>query len=112
VAKRPEQDKDCLLFVNPNNPEGRERRNLTVKLSYDEGRTWPVAKAIEPGTSGYADLATGPDGTIYCYYERGTAGGGAANPRSLCLARFDLEWLTDGRDSLGSEDPARRGGPR
>jgi hypothetical protein len=100
LTKRPEQDKDRLLFVNPHNPAGRERRNLTVKLSYDEGRTGPVVKSIEPGTSGYADLAAGPDGTIFCYYERGTAGGGATNPRSLCLARFDLEWLTDGRESL------------
>ncbi len=86
--------KDCLLFVNPHNPTGRERRNLTVKLSRDDGRTWPISRVIEPGLSGYADLAVGPDGTIFCLFERGSAGGGAFNPGSLCLARFNLAWLT------------------
>jgi sialidase-1 len=101
LSKRSEGGKDRLLFVNPHNPTGRERRNLTVKLSEDEGKTWPVSRVIEPGTSGYADLAVGADGTIYCFYERATAGGGDYNPRSLCLARFSLEWLTGGKDSPG-----------
>jgi hypothetical protein len=96
LPRRHEGDKDRILFVNPHNPAGRERRNLTVKLSEDDGRTWPVSMVIEPGNSGYADLAVGADGTISCLYERGSAGGGATNPRSLCLARFKLEWLTGG----------------
>ena len=48
---------DLLVLNNPHNPSGRERRNLTVKLSEDEGKTWPRARVIEPGPSGYADLA-------------------------------------------------------
>jgi sialidase-1 len=99
LSRRPGEDKDRILFVNPHNEKGRERRNLTVKLSEDEGRTWPVSRSIEPGTSGYADLAVGADGTIFCFYERGTAGGGSTNPRSLCLARLNREWLTGGKDS-------------
>jgi Neuraminidase (sialidase) len=93
LSGRPEGDKDRILFVNLHNPAGRERRNLTVKLSEDGGQTWPLSRAIEPGTSGYADLAVGSDGMIYCLYERGTAGGGATNPGWLSLARFNLEWL-------------------
>lgn len=104
LTRRPEDDRDRLLFVNPHNPDGRERRNLTVKLSYDEGQTSPVSRTIEPGTSGYADLAVGPDGTIICFYEQGTAGAGATNPGSLRLARFGLEWLTDGEDRLEDAD--------
>jgi Neuraminidase (sialidase) len=95
-SKRPEGEKDRILFVNPHNSTGRERRNLTVKMSEDEGQTWPVSRTIEPGPSGYADLAVGPDRTIFCLYERGTAGGSSTNPRSLCLARFNLEWLAGG----------------
>src|ERR671920_848407 len=49
-----------LLFANPHNPAGEERRNVTVKLSEDEGATWPVSRVVEPGTSGYCDLAVGP----------------------------------------------------
>jgi Neuraminidase (sialidase) len=104
LSRRPASDKDRILFVNPHNPTGRERRNLTVKLSEDEGRTWPVSRSIEPGLGGYADLAAGPDGTIYCLYELGTAGGGALNPHSLCLARFDLRWLTGASEGPGHRD--------
>lgn len=103
-----------LLFANPHNldradgkakPGGsRDRLNLAVKLSYDEGKTWPVHKVLEAGPSAYSDLAVGPDGSIYCLYERGRAadpGKRLSTYAYLTLARFNLEWLTDGKDSLG-----------
>jgi Neuraminidase (sialidase) len=102
-TEQPNHGKNRILFSNPNNPKGRERKNLTVRLSYDEGKTWPVARSLEPGTSGYSDLAVGPDGTIYCFYERGTAGPTHFQTRTLCVARFNLEWLSEGKDRL---DPA------
>ena len=71
------------------------------KLSYDEAKTWPVMKTIEAGPSGYSDLAVGPDGTIYCFYERGKTGN-HYQIRYLCLARFNLGWLTGGADRLES----------
>jgi sialidase-1 len=93
-----------LLFSNPDTLErtgapaepgkNRDRKNLTVQLSYDEGGTWPVKKVIEPGWSGYSDLAVNKDGTIYCFFERGSG------TRALILACFDLEWLTGGKDAL------------
>jgi sialidase-1 len=94
-----------LLFSNPENltrADGRntvskDRKNLTVHLSYDEGGTWPVKRALEPGSSGYSDLAVLPDGTILCLYETG-AGPGSFPNRKLVLARFNLEWLTEGKD--------------
>jgi Neuraminidase (sialidase) len=97
LSTRPQDDKNRILFANPHNAKDRERRNLTVKLSYDEGRTWPVARALEPGRSGYCDLAVGLDGMIYCFYERGPS---ERDERSLCLARFNLAWLTRGKDAL------------
>jgi sialidase-1 len=92
--------KTILLFSNPDTLEPikgdatpgshRVRKNLTVKLSYDEGKTWPVKRVLEPGRSAYSDLAVLGDGTILCFYEgQGT----------LMFARFNLEWLTDGKDS-------------
>lgn len=84
--------KSRILFANPDNPINRERKNVTVRLSYDEGQTWPAARSLEPGASGYSDLAVGPDGMIYCFFELGP------RVRSLCLARFNLEWLTMGKD--------------
>jgi sialidase-1 len=112
LSARGKQDRDRLLFANPDNllrhgREGapgtmRDRKNLTVKLSYDEGKAWPVARVLEAGTSGYSDLTVGPDGTIYCLYERGsTDGKDHFATRAFTLARFNLAWLSDGKDALG-----------
>ena len=105
----PSGGRNRLLFVNPHNLEradgnttpglGRDRKNVSVKLSYDEGQTWPVNKTLEPGASGYSDLAVGADGEIYCFFERGSSEGNFAT-KFLTVARFNLEWLTDGKDSL------------
>jgi sialidase-1 len=96
-----------ILFSNPNNltrADGRDvvskdRKNLTVYLSYDEGDHWPVKRTLEEGSSGYSDLTVLPDGTILCLYETGGGPGSFPN-RKLVLARFNLEWLTSGNDSL------------
>ena len=63
--------------------------------------SWTVKKALEPGIAGYSDLAVMPDGTILCLYETGSnAPPNGTQTRELVLARFNLEWLTDGQDSL------------
>jgi sialidase-1 len=100
--------KSRILFANPDSSalsgevqskyRMRQRENLTLRLSYDEGRTWPVSRTLEPGRSGYSDLAVGADGTIYCLYERGIADGGRFVNKNLGFARLTLEWLTGGKD--------------
>jgi sialidase-1 len=90
-----------ILFSNPDNLErrdgkveegkSRDRRNVTVQISNDDGRTFIAKKVIEPDWSGYSDLAAGPDGTVYLLFERGL------RTRALTLARFNLEWLTDAK---------------
>jgi len=86
-----------ILFVNPDSQklDGGlgARRNLTVRLSYDEARTWPVQRILEPGPAGYADLAVLSDGQALCLYERASAEGSAYVPEALTLARFGLDWL-------------------
>jgi sialidase-1 len=76
---------DRILFSNPHNTDGRDRRGVSVHVSEDGGKTWKHRRAIESGLSGYSDLAASPDGTIFCLYER--EGG-------LNLARFNAEWMT------------------
>ena len=94
-----------ILFANPHSSEPRDpakpegnhkRQNVTVKLSYDEGLTWPVSKTIEPGVSGYSDLAVAPDASIYLIYERGTPNIPDTTIRFLTVARFTEDWLTGG----------------
>jgi sialidase-1 len=99
-TEQPAHKRNRILFANPHNPESRQRRNVTVKLSYDEGRTWPVGRSIEPGVSGYCDLTVGPGGLIYCFYERASVDDSAYRPAYLTVARFNLEWLTDGKDGF------------
>ncbi|MHC4703553.1 MAG: sialidase family protein, partial [Planctomycetota bacterium] len=100
LTEEPAHKKNRILFANPHNPDDRKRKNVTVKLSYDEGKTWPVARSLEPGISGYSDLAAGPDGIAYCFYERGSVDTSHYRPAYLTVARFNLEWLTDGRDKF------------
>ncbi len=94
--------KSLLLFSNPHNLEGgregepepgksRARKNLSIKLSRDEGQTWPVNKLLEDGPGAYSDLAVTHSGMILCFYGRGTKLGFAGS--SLRLARFNLDWL-------------------
>jgi sialidase-1 len=59
------------LFSNPANGERDQRNRLTVRMSEDEGRTWPVAKLLYAGPSAYSCLAVLPDGSIGCLYEAG-----------------------------------------
>jgi sialidase-1 len=56
----------------------RDRKNVSVKLSYDEGPTWPVNKSLEAGFNSF-----GTD--------------------RLTVARFNLEWLTDGADTAAAK---------
>ena len=94
---------NLLLFSNPHNlaradgkiepGKSRDRRNVTVKLSRDDGQTWLPGRAIEPGASSYSDIAVTPTGTILCFYGRGPKPGFAGT--ALTLARFNLTWLTE-----------------
>lgn len=75
-----------ILFSNP---ASTERERLTVRLSMDGGRTWPLARVLHEGSAAYSDLAVLPDGAIYCLYERGTQ----CPYERLTLARFNRAWL-------------------
>ena len=77
-----------LLFANPDSA-GLARTNLTIYLSRDQGRSWPIKKSLEPGPSAYSDLAIASDGTVLCFFENNSA------EKALTLARFNLPWLTN-----------------
>lgn len=85
-----------LVFSNPHSlgldkegkemPAGRgKRQNLSIKLSRDDGKTWPVNKTLDAGLSAYSDLAVLPGGTVLCLYEA---------DKDIACACFNLEWVT------------------
>ena len=67
--KFPGQRRSCLIFSNPASEKGRV--NMTLRLSYDDGKTWPYQKVVHPGPSAYSDLVSLPDGNVACFYEGG-----------------------------------------
>jgi sialidase-1 len=116
TRKRDGSSKDRLLFADPASP--KDRLDMTVRVSYDEGQTWPVSRLIEKGRGGYSSLAVLPDRTIAMVYEGGTTSNGVENNfGKISFARFNLEWLTNGQDQLkdghdGRQDRAARSGAR
>jgi len=85
--------KNRVLFSNP---ASQRRERLTVRISYDECRSWNAGRVVHYGPAAYSDLCVLPDGMIGCFYERGQYG----PYERLTFARFNLEWLTNGEDHL------------
>lgn len=82
------QGRNVILFCNP--AQTKARTQMTLRASYDEGQTWPVAKVLWFGPAAYSCLAVRPDGAILCLYERGDR---HAYER-ITLAETTLGWLT------------------
>lgn len=79
--------KSTVLFSNPASSE--KRVMMTVRASFDEGKTWPLQKTIYQGPSAYSDLAVLGNEDIVCLFESGEQ-----NPyERITLARFNFNLL-------------------
>jgi sialidase-1 len=92
LVRLPMDDHDILIYSNVDSDQGRVRG--TVWASFDGGKSWPVKRLVDEGAFAYSSLAAGRPGTpsegyIYLLYE----GRSGAN-----IARFNLSWVTEGRD--------------
>ncbi len=89
--------KSRLLFCHP---AGNPRQDGVIYLSYDDGKTWPVQKLLRKGRFSYSSIARLPDGSIGCIFDALAEKGEFPDYTGHCimLARFSLEWLTDGKD--------------
>jgi len=58
-----------ILFLNPGSETSR--CNMTLRLSKDDGKTWPYSKVLYAGASAYSDLVQLPQNKIGCLYEAG-----------------------------------------
>lgn len=109
LVRLPVDGHDILLFSNidvpaldyevvvPHHLRTTRRERGTVWASFDGGKTWPVSKLITEGSFSYSSLAAGrkdtpSEGWIYLMYEQWE------QPRHGHMVRFNLDWLTDGRD--------------
>jgi sialidase-1 len=110
-VRLPDHDRPGLIaFSNPHNlgraggrevpGASRDRRNVSIKLSDDEGKTWSASRTLEEGFSGYSDLAALPDGTLLCFYERGSTDGKSQYRTSrLTVARLSEQWVRAGNEA-------------
>ena len=76
--------RELVLFSNPEH--STQRTNMTVKASFNQGKTWPVKRTIRSGPSAYSDLVQQSDDRIGLLYEHGNDGG-------IHYAQFSLAWL-------------------
>lgn len=86
LSTGPASGENRILFSNP---ASLQRENMTIRMSSDECKTWPVSKTLWTGPAAYSDLMVIPDGTIGCLFE-----GGQKQPyETITFARFTVEWL-------------------
>jgi sialidase-1 len=70
-------------------PKGPNRANLVARISYDEGRTFPVERQISTGPAAYSDLTILPDKTVGVLWERGVERG----YQYISFTRLNREFL-------------------
>jgi len=93
--------KNRILFANPAHDLARVK--MTVRLSYEgdddpdydeaDGLDWSYSRLIHDGFSAYSDMVVQKDDRIGLLYE-------TDNYETLRYARFTLDWLTEGEDTL------------
>lgn len=81
---------NIILVSQPANPG--KRKDLTIRLSRNEGKTWPVSRLLQEGSATYSDLAVLPDKSIICLYGHG---GNKHMPDTVSLVRFSEKWLME-----------------
>jgi sialidase-1 len=74
-----------LYLTNVSNTE--ERKNLTLRISYNGGKTWPHRQLVEEGFSAYSDLALLEGDRLACLYEAG-------GPEQKRYAQIDFMIMT------------------
>jgi sialidase-1 len=86
-------DKNRILYSGPDN---NKRKDMSVWVSYDEGKTWPTKKLISPMPAAYSDMVVLPDMLLGLLYETGVNNA----YDSIVFTSLSLDYITDGLDSI------------
>ena len=86
-------DRRRVIFANP---ASTKRERLTVRLSEDDGATWPGARMLHAGPAAYSSLAAMSDGGIGVLFELGDI----SPYERIAFARVTVPWLVAGRHQL------------
>lgn len=80
-----------LVFLNPSSTE--KRNKMRVRISYDDGKTWPVQRLLDADRGGYSSMTKTEDFNIGALYE---LGGRDNDNRDIGFRKFGLKWITNG----------------
>jgi sialidase-1 len=61
--------KSFIAFSNPASTDSRS--NMTVRISYDKGKTWKLKNVLHEGPAAYSNLVVLPNSNLACLYEAG-----------------------------------------
>jgi len=81
-------DRDRIIWTGARGPG---RKSLVVRVSYDEGKTFPHERVISTGPAAYSDLTILRDKTAAVLWER-------ANYRFITFTRFGRDFLEPATD--------------
>lgn len=101
LIRLPLDGQDVLVYSSPRDHKGNAREDITVRVSFDGAKTWPLKKLVHEGPGGYTWLAAGRKGTpseglIYLLAWENY------------LARFNLAWISEQGSAGADSGPAMR----
>lgn len=79
------EEPGVIAFTNPADEE--ERKNMTLRASFDEGENWTFEQVLYEGSSAYSCLVALKDGDAGCLFEADDYG-------RIVFARIPIEGLT------------------
>jgi sialidase-1 len=82
-------DRNRIVWTGPKGPG---RKNLVVRISYDEGQTFTNERLVSADHAAYSDLTILKDGTVGVLWERGVKGG----YEFITFSRLKREFLEPG----------------
>lgn len=104
LVRLPIRGRDILLFSNLDTRNAR-REKITVWVSFDGGKTWPLKRLVYDGPAAYSSFAAGRAGTptaglAFLHFE-----GGGPDGRGSHVAGLNLSWLLRGERTGNGKVP-------
>jgi sialidase-1 len=95
IVRVPADDAETPSWLIWSGPRGPVRNNLVIRISRDEGRTFPHERLIAEGRAAYSSMAPLPEGDVGLVWERGQAENvpGGTVPETITFVRLPREWL-------------------
>lgn len=90
-------DSNASRLIHANAASASGRVNMTLRVSYDEGQTWPVSNQVYAAGSAYSSVTKLANGDIGLLFEKDPYG-------NLDYARRSIFEITGGADSLPAYD--------